>query len=48
MTKKEKLEEIEARFLSWQYLSDMQELDIAWLIKTLRSELNGSKLHRPK
>ena len=39
---KEKLKEIEGRFLSWQYLSDTQELDIAWLIVTLRKNLNGS------
>jgi len=39
---KKKLEDIEARFLSWTHLSDQQEEDITWLINTLKEELNGS------
>ena len=35
-----KLEEIEARFYGWSYLSEQQDLDITWLIKTLKENLN--------
>ena len=42
MTDKEKLVAIEGRFYSWSYLSDQQEADIAWLIKTLKGKLNGN------
>lgn len=40
-TDKEKLEDIEARFYSWSYLSNQQSEDIAWLIKTLKEKINA-------
>lgn len=42
MDDKEKLEKIEGRFYSWSYLNDQQELDISWLICTLKEYIDGS------
>lgn len=39
--KLKKIEDIESRFYSWR-LHEQQEVDFAWLVKTLKEELNGS------
>ena len=39
MTEQEKLADIESRFYGWSYLSEQQDLDITWLIKTLKGKL---------
>lgn len=42
------LEDIEARFLGWTYLSNQQEEDFSWLINTLRGEIRDTRSNKSR